>query len=288
MSKITKLTLIGLLLAYTSAFAQIDTPQPSPAGSVYSKVGLTDVTIEYSRPKVKGRKVFGAGDDFLQPYGQLWRTGANGGSKLKLSTDAKVAGVDVKAGEYLILSIPGESDWTFILYSDPSIGGNMNAYKEEKAVVKTTVKRTKLSTPVESLTFQISDISDDNTSANIEFSWADASFKVPVKVSFAEQVLAQIEKATKVNPMVYVQAANFYVSQGTNLDKALAYMDLYLAEGNNSQQFWHVHTKAKILAGLGRKKEAKEVAKQSLDLAKNNPDGDYGYVKRNEDLIKSL
>ncbi len=288
MSKITKLTLMAIFFAIGIANAQIETPAPSPAGSVYSKVGLTDVTIDYFRPKVKGRKIFGEGDEFLQPYGALWRTGANSGSKLTLSTDAKIAGVDVAAGEYLILSTPGKDEWTFILYSDPSIGGNMNAYKEENAVVKTTVKRKTLSEPVEALTFQISDLSEDNTSANIHFAWADASFKVPIEVSFVDQVLGQIEKATKVDPRVYVQAANFYLTQGKDLDQALAWMDMYLAEGNNSKQFWNVHTKARILAALGKKKEAIATAKESMKMAEDSPNGDYGYIKRNKDLIKSL
>ena len=83
MSKIAKLTLLCLLFVYgTAAVAQIDTPQPSPAGSVYSKVGLTDVTVDYFRPGVKGRKIFGEGDSYLQPYGVLWRTGANSGTKV--------------------------------------------------------------------------------------------------------------------------------------------------------------------------------------------------------------
>jgi len=288
MSKIAKLTLLVLLCSYSSTFAQISTPQASPAGSVYSRVGLTDVTIDYFRPKMKGRKIFGEGDAYLQPFGVLWRTGANSGTKLTISTDAKIAGEDIKAGEYLILTIPGAKDWTFILYSDPSIGGNMSAYEEEKAVLKTTVPRTTLSTPVETLTFQISDISEDNTKANIQFAWADASFKVPVEVNFVDQVMAEIDKQTKVSPMVYVQAANFYLSQGKDLEQALEWMNMFLAEGDNSQQFWHVHSKAQILAKLGRKKEAIETAKQSMELAKNSSSGDFGYVKRNEDLIKSL
>jgi len=290
MSKITKLTLMAIFFASGFAYAQIDTPAPSPAGSVYSKVGLTDVTIDYSRPKVKGRSIFGDAEkgDFLQPYNVLWRTGANSGSTLTLSTDAKIAGVDVKAGKYLILSRPGKDTWTFILYNDPSIGGNMSAFKQENVVVETQVKRTTLSTPVETLTFQISDISEDNKSANIEFAWADASFKVPMEVSFVDQVMAQIEKATKVDPRVYVQAANFYLSEGKDLEQALSWMDMYLAVGNNSKQFWNVHTKARILGELGRKKEAIAVAKESLEMAKNSSSGDYGYIKRNEDLIKSL
>ena len=103
------------------ALAQIDMPAPSPAGSVYSKVGLTDINIDYSRPKVKGRKIFGEGSDYLQPYGQLWRTGANAGTILTTDKDLMVEGTNLPAGEYMILTVPGKDTWDFIFYKDKSI-----------------------------------------------------------------------------------------------------------------------------------------------------------------------
>ena len=287
MSKIAKLTLIGLLFVCGSAMAQIDTPQPSPAGSVYSKVGLTDVTIDYFRPGVKGRKIFGSGDAFLEQFGEVWRTGANSGSMVTFSTDLKVAGQDVKAGKYQFVTIPGESEWQVMLVSEP-IGGNESAYDESKAVVKTTVKPSKTMSTVERMTFQITDISEDNTTAKIQFSWEDVMWSIPLEVSYKEAVMKDIAEQTQVNPAVYSQAANFYLSQGIELEKALDYMNKYLAVGQNSNQFWNVHTKARILAAMGKKKEAIEVAKKSMEAAKANPNGDFGYVKRNQDLIDSL
>lgn len=265
--------------------AQITTPQPSPAGSVSSTVGLTEITIDYSRPKVKGRKVFGEGSDFLQPYGQTWRSGANRGSVITFSTDVKVAGQDVKAGKYLIFTVPGASEWKFMLYSDLGLGGNVPGYKKENEVLMTTVKPTSTSN-VETLTFNIADINADNTSANIELAWANVSVKVPVTVSFDDVVMEEIAAKTKVNPTSYVQAANYYHSTGKDLNQALKWMNLYLAEGDNSSQFWNVHLKAQILAKLGNKKEAIATAEESLEKAKKNEGGDFGYIKRNEDLIK--
>lgn len=285
--RITNLIALSLLVAFTST-AQIDLPAPSPAGSVYSKVGLTDVTIEYSRPKVKGRKIFGAGDDFLQPFDQRWRAGANAGSKLILSTDANIGGTDVKAGEYLFFAIPGADSWNISLYSDISLGGNVNGYDDANEVMSYDVAPTKLSSPVETLTYNITDISEDNTSANIELAWADVSVKVPVKVSFDEAVMKDIAAKTKVNPQNYVAAANYYLATDKDLDKALEWMNLYLAEGDNSGQFWHVHTKARILAKLGKKKEAIAAAEDSMEKAKNFERGDFGYIKRNEDLIAEV
>ena len=233
--------------------AQITIPAPSPAGSVYSKVGLTDVTIDYSRPKVKGRKIFGEGSDFLQPYGQLWRAGANAGTFLTLNTDANVGGTDVKAGKYLVFVTPGKTDWKVMLYSDLSLGGNVGGYDQANEVMSTTVKATTLTLPVEALTYNISDISEDNTSANIELTWANVSVKVPIKVSFDDKIMADIEANTKVNPANYVAAANYYLNAGKDLNQALKWMNMYLAVGDNGKQFWNVHTKAKIEGMLERK-----------------------------------
>ncbi len=285
--KKTLLSIFAILL-FLRVEAQIDVPQPSPAGSVYSKVGLTDVTIDYFRPKVKGRKIFGEGSDFLQSYGSLWRAGANSGSKLTISTDANIGGTDVKAGEYLIFATPGKDSWTVSLYSDISLGGNVAGYDKSKEVMSTTVKPAVLSNNVEALTYNISDISEDNTSANIELAWANVSVKVPVKVDFDAQVMADIEANTQVNPGNYVAAANYYLTAGKDLNQALEWMNMYLAVGENSKQFWHVHTKARILAKMGNKKEAKATAQKSLEMAKASARGDFGYIKRNEDLIAGL
>lgn len=279
--------ILAICMVY-SVEAQIETPQPSPAGSVYAKVGLTDVTIDYFRPKVKGRKIFGEGSDYLQPFGQIWRAGANTGSKLTLSTDVMIGGKEVKAGEYLIFAVPGKDEWTFHLYSDLSLGGNVAGYKKENEVMMTSVKPTKLANMVESLTYNIADVSEDNSSANIELAWADVSIKVPMKVDFDKQVMASIEANTQVNPQNYVAAANYFLSAGKDLNKALEWMNMYLAVGENSKQFWHVHTKARILAAMGNKKEAKATAQKSLEMAKASPRGDFGYIKRNEDLIAGL
>jgi hypothetical protein len=276
------------LFASNISIAQIASPQASSAGSVSATVGLTDVKIDYFRPKVKGRKIFGEGKDYLQPYGVLWRAGANSGSKLTLSTDVKIGGTKVAAGEYLIFATPGASDWSFMLYSDISLGGNTGDYDKTKEVMMATVKSSKLATPIENLTYNITDISENNTSANIELTWADVSVKVPMTVDFDAAVMASIEKNTQVNPSNYTAAANYYMNSGKDLTKALEWMNMYLAIGENAGQFWHIHTKARILAKMENKKEAIATAKESLEKAKAAAGGDFGYIKRNEELIASL
>lgn len=278
----------AMALISTMAFSQINVPLPSPPGSVSSQVGITDVTIDYFRPKVKGRKIFGPGSDYLQPYGNIWRTGANSGSKLTLSTEATIAGQKVEAGEYLIFTIPGKDEWSFMLYSDLSIGGNVAAYDKEKEVLRTTVEPMSLDNPVETLTFNISDISADNKQAKIQMSWADVSIKVPMEVDFHDAVMKEISAKTQVNPGNYTAAASYYLQAGEDLGQALEWMNKYLSMDGNDGHFWHIHTKAKILAKMGKKKEAMEAAKESMEKAENYPNGDFGYIKRNKDLIAEI
>ncbi len=287
MMKTTKLILICLLASF-GAMAQINTPAPSPAGSVTTMVGLTEVKIDYFRPSMKGRQIFGEGDDYLLQLGELWRTGANSGTKLTLSTDAKVAGVDVKEGTYLILSVPGKEEFEFILYSDPSIGGNMSRVEDEKKVVSTKVKVTEMPWDIETMTFSIQNIAADNTSADIWFGWEKSSFSVPIEVEYDEMVMKDIASKTKVRPGNYMQAANYYLNAGKDLNQALEWVNMYLAIGENSKQFWNVYTKARILAELGMKKEAIAAAEESIATAKANEGGDFGYIKRNEDLIAEV
>lgn len=274
------LLLIAMMGVYVSAFAQIQTPRPSPEGKVYSKVGLTDVTVDYFRPKAKGRKIFGAGEGFVAPYGQIWRSGANNGTKLTISGELDVMGTKVPAGEYLIFTIPGASEWTVMLYKDLSIGGNTAAYDKTKEAGRFIVKPGKLTEKVETLTFNISDISDDNKTANLELAWENTSVKLPLKADFDAQVMRAIVGN-------YLVAANYYFETGRDLNQAIQWMDMYLAEGKNSEQFWNVHQKAKMLKAKGDKAAALAAAQMSLDLAKKAP-SDFGYIKLNEELIASL
>ncbi|MEP5613967.1 MAG: DUF2911 domain-containing protein [Cyclobacteriaceae bacterium] len=284
--RITNLMALCTLISF-GVTAQIQTPAPSPAGSVSSTVGLTDVTIDYFRPGKKGRKIFGEGSDFLVPYGQVWRTGANAGTILALSSDVKIGGKDVKAGEYQIVSKPGASSWEIMLLTD-KIGGNMNNYKEDIVAAKVSVPSMKNGASVERMTFQVANISEDNTKADIQFTWENTMVNIPVEVDYDAAVMADIAAKTQVAPGNYVTAASYYLSSGKDLKQALEWMNMYLAVGENSNQFWNVHTKAQILAKLGMKKEALATAEESLMNAKSNDGGDFGYIKRNEDLIAEV
>ncbi len=280
------LTFILAVASLQMANAQITLPAPSPAGSVSSKVGLVDVAIDYSRPKMKGRAIFGSGDDFLVPSGKLWRTGANSGTIVTTSGDIKVDGKDLPAGEYMLLTIPNGDSWTIIFYKDKSIGGNMAGYKQENDQLRVDVKAGKRTESIEALTFNISDISADNSTAAIELAWENTSVKVPLLAEFDDTVMKQIEASTKVDVRNYVTAATYYYNTGRDLNQAIEWMELYMAAGNENQ-FWNSHLLAQMQAKNGDNKAAKATAEGSLAMAKS-ADSDFGYIKLNEDFIASL
>jgi|SRR5690606_3029225 len=176
------LALIALLALFCTAYAQNQGPRPSPAASVSTEVGMTTVSVDYFRPKAKGRKIFGEGSDVLVPYGKIWRTGANGGTKVSFSTDVTVQGVKVPKGEYLIFTWPGAKEWTVSLYKDTSIGGYTDKYDKAQEAANFKVVPGKLSEKAEMFTVNITDVSEDSTTANLQLAWENTSVKIKIEV----------------------------------------------------------------------------------------------------------
>ncbi len=281
------LLIVSLAILTFVAEAQIQTPQASPPGSVSTTVGLTDVKIDYFRPRVKGRKIFTNDASALVPYGKIWRTGANSGTKITFSTDVKVEGTAVPKGEYLILTWPGADEWTVSLYKDVSLGGNTDGYDASKDAVKFKVKPQKLSDKVETLTFNIGDISDDSKTAKVQLAWENTSVKFSISVDYDAQVMKSIETATasaNADPNTLFQAAVYYLENGKDLKKAKEWVTK--AADANPNAFWVLHQKAKIEKALGDKTAATASANASLKAAKNANNRDYQVM--NEELLKSL
>lgn len=275
-----------LLLAVTTvvAEAQVQTPAASPAGSVTTVVGLTDVRIDYSRPRMRGRKIFGATQSVLVPYGRLWRTGANEGTMITFSDDVKVEGIAVPKGKYQILSWPGESEWTIALYKDTSLGGNLQAYDKSKEAASFKVKPAKLTEKVETLTLNIGDISDDSKTAKVEIAWENTSVKFSIGVEYEDKVMQSIQASTQVNPGNYFQAAVYYLENGKDLKQAMEWITL--AEERMPNAYWLQYQKARIQKALGDKAGALATANASLKNAKEADNLDY--QKMNQELISSL
>lgn len=279
-----KTLLIAVMaLMFVVAEAQVQTPALSPAGSVSSTVGLTDIKIEYFRPSLKGRKIFGE-KDVMYPHGTIWRTGANNGTKISFSDDVKVEGIDVPKGEYLIFTWPNAGEWTVSLYKDLSLGGNTGDYDASKEAAKFKVKTKKLAEKVETFTISIDDIAADNKSAKVTLAWENTAVPINVAVDYDAKVMKSIEANTKVNPGNYFQAAVYYLETGRDLKQALEWINI--AAESNPNAYWILHQKAKIQKALGDKKGAIETATASLNSAKKANNRDYQTM--NQDLINSL
>ncbi|HMQ46389.1 MAG TPA: DUF2911 domain-containing protein [Saprospiraceae bacterium] len=267
--------LFSVALFSTSAQAQIKTPAPSPTCKMTQTVGLTDVTLNYSRPGVKERSVFAA--DGLVPYGKVWRAGANSATKISFSDDVKVGGKALKAGDYAILVTPSEKEWTVNFYTYE--GGNWSSYVEKEAAASVMAK-VQACNFTENFTIDINAIG--MTSANINFLWEKTMVSVPMEVAVDEKVEADIKK-TLAGPSAndYYAAATYYHESGKDLNKALEWIN---KATETDPKFWMVRRKALILADLKMTDKAIAAAQQSYDLAKEAGNDDY--MRMNEKSIK--
>lgn len=277
------LLIVAMAVIFMVSEAQIQTPAASPAGSVSSTIGLTEVKIEYFRPRLKGRKIFGD-KDVMYPHGTMWRTGANSGTIISFSDDVKVENIDVPKGEYLVFTWPGAGEWTVALHKDVSIGGYTDRYDASKDAAKFKVKTKKLAEKVETFTISIDDIAADNKSGKVTLAWENTAVPFTVAVDYDAKVMKAIEANTKVNPGNYFQAASYYLENGKDLNKALEWVNIALE--SNPKAYWMLHQKAKIQKALGDKNGAIQTATASMNSAKEANNRDYQTM--NEDLIKSM
>ena len=274
-------SLIALVIFCTIfgvAYGQIELPAPSPTATFSQKVGLTEVTITYSRPSAKGRKIFGD----LVPFGKLWRTGANMATKISFEDDVKIGGKDLKAGTYAIFSIPNEDEWTVIFNKNYNQGGTGN-YKESEDAVRVNVKPKKIADTIETFMINLENVKPN--SALIELAWENTIVHVPLEVSIDERIMASIENAMKINPNTYNQAALYYHQSGKDLNQALEWINkaLEIHEANGRNVFWMYRQKSLIQADMGKYSDAVKTAETSLAKATEAANDDY--IKMNKESI---
>lgn len=262
----------------TGAYAQqLSMPASSPLQTVKQDFGLSSVELSYSRPAMKGRTIMGD----LVPYDKVWRTGANAATTITFGDDVTFGGKAVKAGKYGLLTIPGESAWAVILTSDLDVT-SPSAYKPENDVVRVKVQPEKLPFTVESFLISFEEVLP--ASMTLMLVWEKTAVPVKIETEIDERIMAQIDKAMQGEKKPYFQAAFYYLEAGKDLDQALEWFDKAIEE--NKEAFWIYHQKAKALAELGRKEDAKETAEKSIELAKAARNNDY--VLLNEKLIAEL
>ncbi|KAB7732742.1 DUF2911 domain-containing protein [Rudanella paleaurantiibacter] len=259
-----------------SVQAQIRTPQASPMATVSQGIGLSKATVEYSRPALKGRKMFGD----QVPYGKVWRTGANMATKLTLDAEMSVNGKAVPAGSYALFTIPGQNEWTIILNKNTKAFGAFD-YKEAEDVLRFTVKPEKLSTPAEYFTVEFTDFTP--TTANLAMRWENVQVKFPLKQDSDAQIMAQIDAEVSkpdAKPGVFSAAANYYFDTNRDLTKARAWADKVVEA---DKKYWTYFLRGKIAAKQGDCKTARADAEAGLKMAQEA--GDDAYIKNHKGIL---
>ncbi len=275
--KKTLLFFITCFTITTIGIAQIRMAAPSPTQTIKQDFGLSSIELTYSRPGVKGRKIFGE----LVPYGKMWRTGANGATRIKFGDDVVIGGQQVKAGEYALYSIPNENEWEIILNKGVDNGG-LTGYKPEEDVTRFKVKSTSLPKSVETFTMGFEDVKP--SSMELQLKWENTSVNIPITADVDSKVMAQINDAMNKDNKPYYQSALYYAENGKDMKQALTWFDKAIEQ--NPKGYYIYYQKANALAKMGKKEEAKMAAQKSIEVARQEKNDDY--VRLNEKLLAGL
>lgn len=262
-------------LVSSAAWAQgvIETPAPSPRARVEQRVGITDLSVDYSSPGVKGRKIWGE----LVPYDKVWRAGANAPTKLTVSRDFTFAGTAVKAGSYSLFVTPGRKTWAVALNTD--LTATQDSHDARNDVARATVTPAPLPALRERLIYLFSDTQDDRT--NLDLEWERVRIRVPIAIDTRGAVTAGIEKALAAAWQPHATAASYYFNAG-DLARALTLVDKSIAIEPNWRNEW---LRAQIQGKKGNKAEATASANRALALGK----GDAGFEQNVQpNIVKAL
>ncbi len=274
-------TVLSVVLFFTlslPARAQLNMPEASPEGFIRQKVGFTDVSVSYSRPAAKGRKIFGG----LVPYGKLWRTGASDATVIRFSDPVTIANKKIKAGAYSLYTIPGEADWTVILNSDTTLHGS-TGYEEKLDVLRFKVKPESSARFYESFTISIDEVV--NNAAFVTLAWENTLTRFQVQSNADEQIIAEINNRINVKkeeaPGLLYQSALYYYTTNRDPKQALKWVKQANAK---REDFAYLQLQAKLQARLNDYTGAIASAKRSSELAQQNKMNDF--VKANNALIE--
>jgi hypothetical protein len=278
------LSLASPLVIATALFAQppkINFPGASPACTLKQRVGLTDIEIKYSRPSAKGRVMLGG----IDPYGQVWRTGANDATTIAFSTPVKLNGNQIAPGTYGLFTIPGESEWTIIL-SKTSKQWGAYKYDPKDDVLRFTAKPVPLSTPVESFTIEFGNFTVSQATLNL--AWEKTSVPIEVTADVSAVVARIDEVMAGEGPKPYLPVAQFYYDAGLDPKKALTWVDAAFAK--KAPTYNQATLRAKLLARAGLKDEAISQAKAAIELAKEKgaEPARSEYIRLNEEVIREV
>lgn len=269
--------LLALLAVGSVATAQaqgLKMPQASTAQTITQEFGLGKVTVTYSRPNTKGRKIFGG----LEPYGQVWRTGANSATVISFSDEVTIEGNKVPAGEYALFTIPQANEWTIILNKTTKQWGAYE-YKQADDFLRFKVKADKTPAPVETFTMQFANVKP--TTADLNLMWERTAITLHLTTEIDSRIMAGIDAAMQGEKKPYFAAAQYYYENNKDLNKALAWMTE--VEKADPKAFYYKYWKARIQLKMGNKAAAAATAQEGVRLAKEGKNDEY--VRLNESVI---
>ena len=271
--------LFASVFAVAGLHAQISTPQASPAAKVEQTVGMTKVTVAYSRPAMRGRKIFA--ENGLVPFGKVWRTGANANTIITFDKAVSVGGQELPAGEYALFTRPGESEWEVYFYTDTDNWGTPREWDDSKVAAKTKVKSMRSSEAMENFTILFDELT--NNGGTLYMGWENTLVAVPIEVGTDKEAVASIERVL-AGPTAndYYSAATYYHESGKDLKQA--YEWIQKANEMREGAYWMLRRQSLIEADLDMKEAALATAKKSLDSAQTA--GNEDYVRLNKESIK--
>ena len=254
----------------------IKMPAPSPLQTIKQEFALSEVSVSYSRPAVKGRKVMG---DLVPFNNSVWRTGANQPTKITFGEDVKIAGNNVPKGEYALYTIPAKNEWTIILSKNTALWGS-TGYKESDDLIRFKAKPETLPSNVESFTIMFNNVKPQ--SMDVELMWENTAVAFTVNAEIDSRIVKQIETAMAPGDRrPYFESASYYFESGKDMKQAFEWASKAVEQ--NPERYWVEHLKAKIQMKMGDKKGAIESATRSIANAKTQKNPDY--VALNEKLI---
>ncbi|WP_426581945.1 DUF2911 domain-containing protein [Mucilaginibacter sp. R-33] len=274
MKKLFTCIITMMILTAVNVYAQL-TPQPSSTQSVVQDFGLGKISLVYSRPDVRGRKIFGG----MEPYGKVWRTGANSATVIKFTDEVSMEGNKIPAGEYGLFSIPGENEWTIILSKQPKQWGAYN-YKEADDFLRFKVKTEHLKALTETMTLAFSNVAA--TTCDLQMMWEHSGFTIHMTTDIDTKVMARIDSAMNTDKKPYYEALIYYYNNNKDMDKALTWAT-ELEKDKNFPPFVPKLWKARILLKKGDKAAAIATAQEGVKMATEMKTDEY--VRLNNELI---
>lgn len=271
---ITAFAISALLFADAQT---LKTPQTSTTQTIKQNFALSSIELTYSRPGIKGRKIFGS----LVPFEQVWRTGANDANVLTFGDTVFINGTKINPGKYGIVSIPHEKSWTLIITKQLDVTGP-DSYKQDQDVVRVEAKTREMSETIETFTMQFANVTSG--SCELHLMWDKTAVSLPITTNTEEKMMAQISQLMKMDNRPYYNTATYYINNGKDLNQALTWLNKAIELEPDVLR--NHYQRANVLAKMGKKEEAKTAAKKGIEMAKTQKNDNF--VKMFETLLAEI